>query len=138
PPPWSIKDWVGWTAVDDYVTRSVAGPVFYPKPLGTGSVQFAIRSTGKGHAQWLLQYVNDKNYLLCDLDDRGFQVTRISDGSREIVTKTKPVSKSDWYTIRIDVAQDRITHKLQKNGTFELLDSFPSGLKEGRFGFLIT
>jgi serine/threonine-protein kinase len=135
-----IREWPSgtWSAADNYVTSTSVGSVLSPKPLGVGTVQFSIRLSAKGRGQWVLQYINDRNYLLCELDDHSFQVTRVSDGNREIVTRNKAVAKSDWYTIRIDVAPDRITHRLQKNGSFEPLDSFPAVFKEGRFGFLIA
>ena len=142
PPSFTIKDWEPgiWRAVDTHFARNVRGTVLFPKSLGTGSVQFAIRSEGrKGNPQWLLHYMNDKNYLLCELDDHFFQITRVSEGNRSEPLTKKPVSKSDWYFIRVEVEPDRIIHKLQKNGAFELLDTLPgSGLNQGRFGFIIA
>jgi serine/threonine protein kinase len=139
---WTIADWGPgiWTAANNYFTSKVPGPVLFPKAVGTGSIEFAIHlDGGKGHAQWLLQYRNDKNYLLCELDGGGFQITRVSEGTREIVTRKKAVPKMDWYPVRIDVEPNRITHKLLKNGAWGVLDSVAgAGSNEGQFGFNIA
>jgi serine/threonine protein kinase len=140
----TMADWSpgSWSEANGYVSRKAAGVVLFPKPVGNGSIQFTIRwEGGKGHAQWVLNYLNDKNYLSCELDDQGFQVTRFSEGkSPEILTKKKPVLKAAWYYIKIDLESDRIIHRLQKiGGAFEPLDSLPTaGLREGKFGFIIA
>jgi hypothetical protein len=143
-PQLTMADWSpgSWSEASGYVSRKVAGVVLLPKPVGNGSIQFTIRwEGGKGHAQWVLNYLNDKNYLSCELDEQGFQVTRFSEGKNpEILTKKKPVSKAPWYYIKIDLGPDRIIHRLQKSdGTFEPLDSLPTaGSREGKFGFIIA
>jgi serine/threonine-protein kinase len=140
----TMEDWGPgiWGGSKELATRKVAGRVLFPKPVGFGSIQFAIHwEGGKGHAQWVLNYLNDKNYLLCELDDQGFQVVRISEGkNQETLTKKKPVPKAAWYYIRIELGPDRIIHQLQKTGgAFEPFDSLPTaGLSEGMFGFIIA
>jgi len=109
--------------------------------MRTASIQFAIHlGANKGHAQWVLQYLNNKNYLLCDLDHEGFQVTSITEGDgAEVLTRKKAVSKRDWYQIRIELTADHIIHRLMaENGAFDLLDNLPRSVaNEGRFGFNI-
>ena len=142
-PPMTMADWGQgiWSAGNRYATRKVSGVVLFPKLVGLGSIQFAIHwDGGKGGGQWVLNYLNGRSYLSCELDDQGFQVVRISEGKHEILTKKKPVPKAEWYTIRIELEPDRIVHRLQKDGgAFELLDSLPvASSVDGKFGFNIS
>lgn len=132
----TMADWAGgmWTKTPDWYTRKASGMIFFPKPLGTGTVEFTIHWQ-KGRAQWILNY-SDTSYLQCELDDGGFQVFRVVEGKRTAIGKKKPVAKRISYGIRIEVRPEGITHKLQNEGTWETLDTLadtaPAG---GKFGF---
>jgi len=136
----TIADWgKNWTQTPDWYTRKSGGPIYFPKALGTGAVQFTISWRGKGRAQWILNAGDDHSYLQCELDNEGFQISRVTDGKKPVpIGKKKPVSKKDSYTIRIEVKPDGITHKLQQESGWETLDSVqdtaPAG---GKFGFNI-
>jgi hypothetical protein len=135
-----IAEWgkAGWTQNRGWYSRKGGGIVYFPKPLGTGSVEFAIHWQGQGSAQWIVNG-SDNSYLQCELDDEGFQVFRVTTGWAPVpVSKKKPVAKMASYTIWIEVKPDGVTHKLQRDGAWETLDSLQeTAPASGKFGFNI-
>ncbi len=136
----TMADWGAgvWAKMDPWYTRKAGGIILFPKPLGTGAVEFTIHWQGKGRAQWILN-ASDNSYLQCELDDSGFQMFRVVDGKKPAaIGKKKPVAKRASYGIRIEIKPDGVTHKLQTDSGWETLDSFsdtaPAG---GKFGFNI-
>jgi hypothetical protein len=69
------------------------------------------------------------------IDDDGFRATRISDGKREVITN-KPVAKTDWYPISIEIRSNGATVSLQKGNSSELLAELTEpGFGGTKFGF---
>jgi hypothetical protein len=136
----TIAEWAkaNWTQKRGWYSRKGGGTIYFPKPLGTGSVEFSVHWQSKGSAQWILN-TSDHSYLQCELDDEGFQVFRVTDGEAPVpVGKKKLVAKMTSYTIRIEVQPDSVTHKLQKDGAWETLDRFEDKAPAaGKFGFNI-
>jgi serine/threonine-protein kinase len=140
PPPLKIADWGKgtWAEKGTYSERTAAGFILFPKPLSY--VQFTIHSQGgKNYAQWLLNYVNEKNHVLCEIGDDGFQALRMSEAKGpEIVARKKGVAVSQWYTIRILARSDGATVSLLKGTDWEVLgDVAATGLAATRFGFYV-
>ncbi|HEV3332901.1 MAG TPA: protein kinase [Bryobacteraceae bacterium] len=127
-----------WAQIPGWYTRKGGGIIYFPKPLGTGTVEFTIHWQGKGRAQWILN-ASDDNYLQAELNDDSFQLFRVTGGKKpSAMGKKKSIAKMASYTIRIEVKPDGVTHKLQKDGNWETIDSLadtvPAG---GKFGFNI-
>jgi hypothetical protein len=146
----TIADWGSsiWTSEDGWYQRKLPGPIIFPRPLGTGLIQFSVRWDGgarilglaKGHVQWVLNYVDPENYLRCELDDVGFQVESVTQGQKpKAIGKKTLVAKQAHYTVQIRVTQDKITQELQQDGsTWKHLSTVPvTAEAKGKFGFLI-
>jgi hypothetical protein len=140
PPALKIADWGKgvWVEKSTYSERTAAGFILFPKPLS--DVQFTIRlQGGKNHAQWFLNYVNDKNHVRCEINDDGFQAVRVFEtkASETLVTK-RGVPASQWYTIRIQARSDGASVSLLKGTDWEPLgDVKASGLSATKFGFFV-
>ena len=140
PASFTVADWGKgvWTAKTSYSERNGAGFVLFPKALGF--VQFAIHlQGGMNHPQWLLHYVNERNYIRCEIDDDGFQAVRISETKQpEVLTRKKGVPKQQWYAIKIVTRSDGATLSLHKDATWETLgDVSEPGFAETKFGFYV-
>jgi len=135
PKDFTIADWDKglWTPKDDYFDGK-PGLILFPKPLSY--VRFTIHAQGgKARAHWILHYVNEKNYIDCVIDDDGFRATRISDGKREVIAN-KPVAKTYWYPISIEIRANGATVSLQKGNSSELLAELTEpGFGGTKFGF---
>jgi serine/threonine-protein kinase len=140
PATFAIAEWGKgvWTSKTGYSERSGGGFILFPKPLSF--VQFTIHMQGgKTHAEWLLHYVSDQNYIQCEIDDDGFRVVRITETKKpEVLTQKKGVPNLPWYTIRISARSDGATFSLQKDANWEKLgDVAETGFAETKFGFYI-
>src|SRR6185436_8294263 len=106
PPALTIADWGPgvWLFEQGWHQRKATGRVAFPKPLGTGILDFSIRWVGKGRVQWFLNYLDENNYLLCELSDSNFQIERFVQGQKPKAPLTKTlVPKRESYTIRISL-----------------------------------
>lgn len=138
-PPLTLNDWGkgAWIAKAGYSEKDGGGYFVFPKPLGIGYLQFTIRWEGaKTRAQWLLQYVNERNYVACEIDEDGFQAVRISDGKAQPLAQKKPVPKNTWYTVRIETRADGVKMSLQNGAAWDVLADLPgAGFGENKFAF---
>lgn len=146
----TIDDWGSgiWTVGAGWYLRRIPGQVLLPKPFGTGVIYFSVHwdsgarkpGSGRAHVQWVLNYVDAKNYLLCELDDTGFQAEKVNAGQEpKTSAKKTPVAKQQSYTIRIRVRQDEITQDLQEGGGWKPLGTVPiTAAPNGKFGFIIS
>jgi hypothetical protein len=140
PPSYKMADWGKgvWMEKKDYFERDGGGFVLFPKPLGY--VQFTVRwQGGKTPAQWLLRYVNEKDYIKCEIGDDGFRAVRVSETKGpEVLASKKGMPKSPWYEIHIVIRSDGATLNLQNGPASELLGEVAEpGFAETRFGFYV-
>lgn len=151
PRPIGISDWGSgvWTSEGQWFLRKVTGPVILPEPIGTGMIQFSVRwdggsrlpGFGKSHVQWVLNYADAKNHLLCELEEGNFQIDSISQGQKvKSAAKKTAVPKQQTYTIRITLKRDGITHELlEGTSTWKPLITVPiAPAPGGRFGFILS
>jgi hypothetical protein len=127
-----------WMEKPRYSERDGGGFVLFPKPLGY--VQFTVRwQGGKIPAQWLLHYVNEKDYIKCEIGDDGFRAVRVSETKNpEVLASKKGVPKSSWYDIRISIRPDGATLNLQNGKASEPLgEVVEPGFAETKFGFYV-
>jgi hypothetical protein len=148
PSPAKMPDWgVGiWKYENGWFSRKIGGQLLFPKPLGSGTIQFSIRQAGaarstKGRIQWVLNYVDDKrDYVVCDLDEESFQVEVITPGQKSSAALSRvPLLKTESYTIQILAGQDGIIHQLRDAEGWKNLVSIPAApVSNGKFGFRIS
>jgi hypothetical protein len=138
PRDFTMADWDKgfWTQRKDYL-EGKAGFILFPKPLSY--VQFTVHAQGgKTRAHWLLHYVNEKNYIKCEIVDDSFQLTRTSDGKSEVIASKKGLPKLDWYTISIDIRPNGAVFSMQKGASLEPLGEVAEpGFGQTRFGFYV-
>jgi serine/threonine-protein kinase len=138
-PPAKIADWGKgiWNDKGSYSERVAAGSAIFPKPLAY--VQFTIRlEGGKNHPLWLLNYVNERNLVRCEINDEGFQAVRISDGKDPEILFKKSVAASQWYRIRIQARTDGAKIELSRGADWEVLgDIKATNLATTKFGFFV-
>lgn len=142
----TIADWGPniWTHEKAWWQRAIAGPILFPKPVPAGILQFSVyweggRLLGKEHIQWVLNYLDPKNHLLCEMEDGAFQAESIVQGRKpKDPPKKIAFSKQHSYTIRVRIEPDGITQELQEGAGWKLLGKVAATVPEGKFGFLIS
>ncbi|HEX6505280.1 MAG TPA: protein kinase [Terriglobales bacterium] len=141
--PGGMEDWDAppgaWRSENNvYVRRGGNFILYKTPPLGTLVFSAMLR---KGHRlQWVLNYKDDKNYELYQMDDDFLYRGEMQNG--QVSTTMKIPYKSDnkkFRTFQIHVSTHQITTDIQQNNNWKTLDIYQTDaeVSAGRFGFLI-
>src|SRR5262249_62414424 len=91
-----------------------------------------------GNARWVLGWRNTRDYLIFELDNRGFHRKQAREGTVIELASVRRKSMEKILTVRIDVTRDSITHSLWANGSWTVLDDWHDtggDFTRGQFGF---
>jgi hypothetical protein len=132
-----------WRQDGEWLMRHGGDFVLYKVTPSSGIYQFTLRSKGSVFSgpkvRWLANYVNERNYILFELERQSFSVTEYRDRKKSMhVDKKKLAAKSDVHTIRLTIEPERLEVALLVDGSFTPLDEWkrPSAaFTDGRFGF---
>ena len=144
--PGGMEEWEipagGWRPEKNWFVRRGGGIVLYRPSPAAGTFVFSAMLQ-KGHRlQWLLDYVDDGNYVLFQMDENFFYRSQLKDG--KVVDEQKVPRKTDkkqFRTLQVVVTPNLITHYLWDGNTWVSLDAFSlsgTNLAAGKFGFLIS
>ncbi len=134
----SMDSWgdVSWTKENEWFVRKGGAPALYPKPP-QGSFVFTIHRR-KGNARWILRWRNGSDFLLFEVDNKGFHRKLVHGGTAQELAVVRRKSMDKMMTLRIDVSPTAITHSLFANGSWTVLDDWHDASGEftaGQFGF---
>lgn len=92
--------------------------------------------------QWVLNYTDDKNYVLFQMDDNFFYRAVIRNGQKtdEIKLADKGDKKS-FRTVRIRVSATELVHQIKHGNSWPVVDRWTqrgADLSRGKFGFYLT
>jgi hypothetical protein len=94
-----------------------------------------------GQIRWCVQYVDAKNYLLYEMDQKNFWAGVVAKGKRlERVKTPHNLGNQKAFTIQVEVMPDRLVQKLRVGEEWKVLDTFAEpgrDFTQGKFGFLI-
>ncbi len=141
-----FADAQSWTRDGENWVHKGGGFVPYklpPKGVFTFTVQL-LKGGGvfrAGAIRWCVQYLDSKNYLLTEMDRKNFWTGVIKKGERfERVKAPHNLGNQKAFTIRIEVAPDRLVQSLLVGNQWKVLDTFAEPARDftqGKFGFLI-
>ncbi|MGB9455005.1 MAG: PEGA domain-containing protein [Bryobacteraceae bacterium] len=107
------------------------------KPLPGTYVFTVILMRGK-RLEWVVNYRDDKNYDLFQLDEKSLVRTQFVNGKkRESIKRPLSVKTSDYVSIMITVASNSIVHSLFVQQQWQVVDKWerPGGGLQGKIGF---
>jgi len=127
------------------VHKAAGFAAFKPAPKGTFTFTVELLKGGgvfhSGRIRWAVQYLDAKNYLLFEMDKKTFWADVIEKGKKFERTKMQPgLEKEKAFTLQIDVAPDRLVHRIRSGDGWVTLDTFSEpgrNFTEGKFGFVI-
>jgi eukaryotic-like serine/threonine-protein kinase len=134
-------DPAGWKQDKGAFVRKGGDYVLYGVAPATGTFLFSAQLQ-KGHRlQWVVNYVDANNYILCQMDDNNFYRTVIKNGQKtdEIKVPQKGEKKS-FRPLQVRVEPGQITQQLKQGENWLTLDRWTQGdatLSAGKFGFYI-
>jgi len=153
---WSAE----WTKQDQWYQRRGGGFVLYKVPHLAGTIIFTVK-LHRGHnpfssrprLKWVVNYLDDKNYLLFQIDSKYFYRTEVVDGNKQDYPKIAHNIPGDaqFAHLNIQVSSQGLLHRysLQDNSWTTLYDwdksaATPSlnpeksrSFTDGEFGFYL-
>ena len=154
---WSSK-WI--QQQDKWYTHKGGGYVLYTGQRGAGNITFTVKMRkrnifgGAPHIKWVVNFVDDRNYLLFELDNKSFYQTEVVNGNKQETIK-KPYNLGNAEFIHINIVtsantlQQRCT-TTTANNTWQILTDWGPGaatpslsqnknrnFAEGSFGFYL-
>lgn len=142
-----FEDPTAWRKEGELWTHRGGG--FIPYKLGpTGIYQFTVELVHGGNIfkggriRWAVQYVDSRNYLLYELNDKNFWAEVIQNGKKFEREKTQhDLEKQKAFTLQIEITPEHCVHRIRNaSGQWMVLDSFSEpgrDFTKGKFGFLI-
>jgi hypothetical protein len=142
-----FEDPNAWSKQGDLWSHKGGGVIPY-KASGPGTYTFKVRLLRGGslfrggRIRWAFQYVDDKNYDLFELDKKAL--------SSKVIIMGKPFERGKYehglnekemtYTVQVEVAPDKLVHRLQDGANWLILDTWSEpgrNFTMGKFAFLI-
>ena len=137
-----LEDWAnspGWMREGRLLVRRGGNFVLAPIKPGPGTYVFtAVLKKGR-RLEWVVNYRDERNYLLYQLGKSFFQRIEVREGERSTPVKLRhTLHRNEFLTVRIEVSGDSIVQQAEQNGRSVVLDRWKHSGAEftrGRFGF---
>ncbi|MDP2998501.1 MAG: hypothetical protein Q8N47_13525, partial [Bryobacterales bacterium] len=140
-----MADWDepgGWAQDGPWMTRRGGNFVTFKIQPVQGVFEFKVGRLRGRRLEWFVNFRDQRNYSLFQLEKKTFYRkdavnARIIDLAK--VTEQRLESESE-YTLQIEITATSITHRVQRGGNWEVLDSWNESGRNftaGKFGFRI-
>ena len=134
-------DPAGWKPDKGGFARKGGDFVTYGVSPTTGTFVFSAMLV-KGHRlQWVLNFTDDKNYVLFQMDENNFYRTVFRNGQKGTETKIpRKGDKKSFRSLQIHVSTNEIVHSIRQGDSWMPLDRWTdpgSNFNLGRFAFYI-
>ena len=138
----ALEEWGkgrGWMREGQLLVRRGGKFVLAPINPGPGTYSFtAILKKGR-RLEWVVNYRDERNYLLYQLGKNFFHRIQVREGERSTPVKLRHnLHRNEFITVHIEVSDDSIVQRAQQNGQSVLLDEWKHSGAEfthGWFGF---
>jgi hypothetical protein len=144
-PVLTLADWEktgGWTREGPLLVRKGGNVVVAPLAPMAGSYNFTILLQKGSRLEWLLNYVDDRNYVQYQLDKTNFSRVEVVNGRRgEAVRAPHRVDRDKYVSVQIDVSSEAVIHRLLREEKWEFLDEFRKAggnMLAGPFAFRVA
>ena len=138
----------GWDKQDNGVWRRRGGGFITYKPPSAGVYTFAVYLIRGGNVfrggrvRWVSDYQDAKNYVMSELDENNLTIRDVVNGKTSDHAKVKHnvESKEKAWAIQIEISDDHLIQRIQKNQQWITLDDWAKPdhkFADGKFGFLV-
>ena len=130
-----------WSADGKLYVHQGGGIVLFDASPATGTFAFiGLLHKGK-RLSWVLNYIDQQNYLLFEIDSKTFSRKEVVDGqTKELSRAPSGIGKSEYCSVRIDVTPGSIVHQVYDGQRLVPVDIWKDPARDfsrGKFGFLI-
>ena len=142
--PGGMSNWEqpeGWTQEKDYFIHRGGNFVLYKTSPTSGTFSFSALLQ-KGHRmQWVVHYLDEKNYLLFSMDENFFYRSVVVNGQQtETAQFPHKTEKKQFRTLQVRVRGNEVVNEIREGNAWVALDTWTQqgmDLSAGRFGFYI-
>jgi hypothetical protein len=131
----------GWTQEGRLLTRRGGDDVIVARDPAPGVYQFTILLQGGRRIEWYVNFTDDKNHVLFQIDGNNFNRIAVNKGERQRPVRVRHgVNRDSILNIRVAVQADSITSYLYKNQDWAAIDTWRepgANFLQGRFGFRV-
>ena len=137
---WEDPD--AWKPEGNSFIRKGGDYVLYGVVPTSGTFVFSAMPAKGRVVQWVVNYIDSKNYILFQIDDDSFRRMVIHNGEKrdEIIVPDKGEKKS-FRTLRIHISSTEVVHQIQHGNSWTVLDRWSqpgTDISVGKFGFYIA
>jgi hypothetical protein len=137
----ALTDWEkagGWTREGTTLVHRGGDFVLAPVTFGPGAVVFSALVRHGKRLEWTLNFHDQKNHYLFQIDDKNFSHAEVTNGKRlEEVKVPHGVNRRDFISIAIVLSAKTIQHKILQNRQWHTIDTWeqPGSRLRGSFAF---
>jgi len=142
--PGGMGDWElpgAWRQEGDWYVRRGGNFIPYKTVPTSGTFTFNAALRKGKRLQWALNYIDDKNYELFQMDENYFYRSQVRAGQETEAIKVPFKSeKKQVHTFQIRISPTQVVHEILQNGKWVVVDSWSqpgTNLAAGKFGFYI-
>ncbi len=130
----------GWISEGEWLVHRGGNFVLSRIQPANGSFVFTVWRKSKS-VQWVVNYTDEKNYDLFEIDKKSFHRSAIRNGKKTQTVKVPHgVGDQSLYHLQITVETERVVHKIHSGEAWTTLDDWKNtdrSLANGKFGFRI-
>jgi hypothetical protein len=130
-----------WSAEGKLYVHQGGGIVLFKPSPATGTFAFIGLLGKEKRLSWVLNYTDQQNYLLFEIDSKTFSRKEVVDGqTKELSRAPSGIGKSEYCSVRIDVTPGSIVHQIYDGQRLVPVDTWKDPARDfsrGKFGFLI-
>jgi hypothetical protein len=147
-------DSAGWTNRDMWFARRGGNFVLYSRPFRDATVSFTILLNRRGNPfssgsrlNWVVGYVDGRNYVLLQLDREGFYRSVITGGTPQPATQIKHRIPTNvpYVSVRMRAAGTQLIHEYSvRDDVWQTIDAWNAvgadprrSVLDGSFGFFL-
>ena len=142
--PGGMGDWelpAAWRYEGDWYIRKGGNFILYKTVPTSGTFTFNAALRKGKRLQWVLNYLDDKNYELFQMDENYFYRSQVRAGQETEAVKVPFKSeKKQVHTFQIRISPTQVVHEILEKGKWIVVDSWSQpgvNLAAGKFGFYI-
>ena len=137
------SDWEkpeSWSRDGNWLVRRGGGVALFRTTPTAGRFVMTLALRRGRRLQWVLNYTDDRNYVLFQTDKKTFYRSVVQNGvTKELARVPMGVDYKGYYTLQMRVAANAVTHEVFDGKGWVTIDSWSDpgrNLASGRFGLL--
>jgi len=135
----ALADWEktgGWEKDGAYLTRRGGGMSFAPSAAEAGHYAFNVRMIKGKRLEWVVNYQDDRNNVLFEVDDDHIATTSLVGGTKLTMKTPIHINREEWVMVVMDVSDSEVNVTVSQKDQ-KYTRSAPISHATGKFGFRV-